>query len=93
MEPTNNPYWDFLRGGSYGCYGATMVHGCQSFPSQSGNNTEACYCMTENTEGSDLDGIRCPLYGPTFYMNLKIVWIIGGEDYMKAMPGSRGVYY
>ncbi|KAL3912727.1 MAG: hypothetical protein SGARI_001007 [Bacillariaceae sp.] len=89
MEATNNPYWDFIRGGAYGCYGSMMVAGCQNKYSQSGTNTDSCYCMTQNTQGSQLDGLRCPLYGPVFYMNLKIVWILGGVEYMKSMPGSR----
>ena len=91
--PSYNPYYDFMLAGPYSCYGAAMVGGCQSNATSTGGNTDQCYCMSDQVvDGQDpntLEGLRCPLYGPTFYMNLKIVWILGGEDYMKAMPGSR----
>ena len=90
IKPTGNPYLDFIRGGTYGSYGLLTAGVCQQNVSQSGLNYDACYCVSDNdSNGSDLDGLRCPMYGPIFYINLKVVWILGGEEYMKNMNGSR----
>jgi len=67
-----------------GCYGVMTAGLCQTDYAAAGGNHNACYCVMHPAEG-----IRCPMYGPIYYMNQRIVYQVGGMDYVKAMPGKR----
>ena len=38
---------------------------------------------------NDATGLHCPMFGPIYYMNLRILYQLGGVDWMLGMPGSR----
>ena len=38
---------------------------------------------------NDATGLHCPMFGPLYYMNLRILYQLGGVDWMLGMPGSR----
>ena len=66
---------------------ALLVAGtCQKNISQSGGNYDSCYCAYGESNGV---GIHCPMYGPIYYVNTRVVWQLGGRDYLGNMPGNR----
>lgn len=38
--------------------------------------------------GEDAIGVHCPMYGPIYYMNQRILYQLGGVDWMLGMPGT-----
>ena len=67
-----------------GCNAMVTAGPCQTCKAASGGNWEACYCT-----GEDAIGVHCPMYGPIYYMNQRILYQLGGVDWMLGMPGSR----
>lgn len=67
-----------------GCYAVLSGGPCQKNFSQSGGNSDSCYCVFEEAVG-----LHCPLFAPVYYVNNRIVWQLGGLDFLGRMPGSR----
>jgi len=81
-EFENNYWWDITDGP--GCFAALTAAPCQRNISQSGGNHADCYCVAKTAVG-----IHCPVLGPIYYVNTRIMWQLGGLDFMGRMPGRR----
>ena len=78
----NDYFVDITQG--IGCNAIITAGPCQTCKAASGGNWEACYCTM-----NDATGLHCPMFGPIYYMNLRILYQLGGVDWMLGMPGSR----
>ena len=46
--------------------------------------TDNCYCTLKNGTG-----VRGPVYGPIYYANAKLIYLLGGLELLGLMPGCR----
>lgn len=76
-------YWQTWTQG-VGCYAVLTAGICQLPVSQSGGNVPACYCTIEKATG-----LRCPMFGPIYYMNVRVLGLLGGPELIGRMPGNR----
>ena len=65
------------------CAATLTAAPCQQNITASGGHGWDCYCMY-----SDTVGLHCPVFGPIFYINAKMMWNLGG-DLLDRMPGKR----
>ena len=77
----NNYFVDMSQG--IGCNAMTGAS-CQTCRAASGGNWEACYCTLDYAIG-----LHCPMSSPVYYVNQRILYQLGGVDWMLGMPGSR----
>jgi len=54
------------------------------FQNSDTGRTSDCYCTRK-----DGLGVRGPVFGPIFYVNAKLIYLLGGLDALGRMPGCR----
>lgn len=81
-EFVDNYFSDIVQG--IGCYGVVTAGLCQTCAAAGGGNWDDCYCLLERAKG-----LHCPMFSPIYYMNQRIVYQMGGLQWLLDMPGSR----